>query len=103
MPARRLGCRACADPARASAPEAINQIVENVVQCKFEATNPVSDEVVLFNILQVGAAPAWCCCCASACALQSGIGALIEQPSCPAPLLAGSARGDQVRRRRAPE
>lgn len=33
--------------------EALNQIVEDTVLCKFEATNPSSDEIVLFNILQV--------------------------------------------------
>lgn len=49
-----LSTAACpADPSGSFAPEAINQIIEHVVQCKFEATNPVSDEVVLFNILQV--------------------------------------------------
>lgn len=36
------------------APEAVNAIVEDTTQCKFEATSPASDEVVLFNILQVG-------------------------------------------------
>lgn len=35
------------------AAEAVNAIVENTTQCKFEATSPASDEVVLFNILQV--------------------------------------------------
>lgn len=35
------------------APEAVNAIVEDTTQCKFEATSPASDEVVLFNILQV--------------------------------------------------
>jgi hypothetical protein len=33
--------------------EAVNAIVEDTTQCKFEATSPASDEVVLFNILQV--------------------------------------------------
>jgi len=33
--------------------EAMNRVVEDTTQCKFEATNPSSDEVVLFNILQV--------------------------------------------------
>ncbi len=28
--------------------------MEDTTQCKFEATSPSSDEVVLFNILQVG-------------------------------------------------
>ncbi|KAF6262925.1 hypothetical protein COO60DRAFT_554928 [Scenedesmus sp. NREL 46B-D3] len=32
---------------------AVNAIVDNTTQCKFEATSPASDEVVLFNILQV--------------------------------------------------
>jgi hypothetical protein len=31
----------------------VNAIVEDTTQCKFEATSPASDEVVLFNILQV--------------------------------------------------
>jgi brefeldin A-resistance guanine nucleotide exchange factor 1 len=35
------------------AAEAVNAIVDNTTQCKFEATSPASDEVVLFNILQV--------------------------------------------------
>lgn len=35
------------------AAEAVNAIVEDTTQCKFEATSPASDEVVLFNILQV--------------------------------------------------
>ena len=35
------------------AAEALNCIVEDTTQCKFEATSPASDEVVLFNILQV--------------------------------------------------
>jgi hypothetical protein len=39
------------------APEAVNAIVEDTTQCKFEATSPASDEVVLFNILQVS----FCC------------------------------------------
>lgn len=37
------------------AAEAVNAIVDNTTQCKFEATSPASDEVVLFNILQVSA------------------------------------------------
>lgn len=39
------------------AAEAVNAIVEDTTQCKFEATSPASDEVVLFNILQVGHTP----------------------------------------------
>ncbi|KAF8061912.1 hypothetical protein HT031_004172 [Scenedesmus sp. PABB004] len=35
------------------AAEAVNAIVQSTTQCKFEATSPASDEVVLFNILQV--------------------------------------------------
>lgn len=35
--------------------EAVNAIVEDTTQCKFEASSPASDEVVLFNILQVRA------------------------------------------------
>lgn len=35
------------------AAEAVNALVEGTTQCKFEATSPASDEVVLFNILQV--------------------------------------------------
>lgn len=40
------------------AAEAVNAIVEDTTQCKFEATSPASDEVVLFNILQVLTWPA---------------------------------------------
>jgi golgi-specific brefeldin A-resistance guanine nucleotide exchange factor 1 len=32
---------------------AINQIVEDATQCKFESTNNSSDEIVLLNIVQV--------------------------------------------------
>lgn len=32
---------------------AINQIVEDATQCKFESTNNNSDEIVLLNIVQV--------------------------------------------------
>ncbi len=31
---------------------AINQIVEDATQCKFESTNNSSDEIVLLNIVQ---------------------------------------------------
>jgi hypothetical protein len=41
------------------ASEAVNAIVEDTTQCKFEATSPASDEVVLFNILQVHLVAAW--------------------------------------------
>lgn len=33
--------------------EAINAVVDDTTQCKFEAASPAGDEVVLFNILQV--------------------------------------------------
>lgn len=33
--------------------KAINQLVEDTTQCKFESTNNTSDEIVLFNVLQV--------------------------------------------------
>jgi hypothetical protein len=42
-----------ADITARGAAEAVNAIVEDTTQCKFEATSPASDEVVLFNILQV--------------------------------------------------
>ncbi len=32
---------------------AINQIVEDATQCKFESTNNAQDEIVLLNIVQV--------------------------------------------------
>lgn len=35
------------------AAEAMHAIAEAVTQCKFEATNPAADEVVLYKILQV--------------------------------------------------
>jgi hypothetical protein len=36
-----------------NAEAAINQIVEDATQCKFESTNNAQDEVVLLNIVQV--------------------------------------------------
>ena len=68
QPRLRLGCNACrvssdtcALNARAPPPphsatrkaEAINAVVDDTTQCKFEAASPAGDEVVLFNILQV--------------------------------------------------
>lgn len=54
-----------ADSASASAagadaghPEAMLEIAEAVTQCKFEATDRESDEVVLYKILQVSCEPA---------------------------------------------
>ena len=35
------------------ATEAMHAIAEAVTQCKFEATDPAADEVVLYKILQV--------------------------------------------------
>lgn len=35
------------------AAEAMHAIADAVTQCKFEATNPAADEVVLYKILQV--------------------------------------------------
>lgn len=32
---------------------AINQLVEDATQCKFESTNNAQDEIVLLNIVQV--------------------------------------------------
>ena len=34
------------------ATEAMHAIAESVTQCKFEATDPAADEVVLYKILQ---------------------------------------------------
>ena len=40
---------------------AINAIVEDATQCKFESTSNASDEVVLLNIVQVGGGSGgWC-------------------------------------------
>jgi hypothetical protein len=36
-----------------NAAAAINQIVEDATQCKFESTNNAQDEIVLLNIVQV--------------------------------------------------
>eukprot|EP00775_Hariotina_reticulata_P002970 gene2970-3255_t len=49
----RLLSAGAVDIAARGAAEAVNAIVEDTTQCKFEATSPASDEVVLFNILQV--------------------------------------------------
>lgn len=46
-------CAPCAGVDTHGASEAVNAIVEDTTQCKFEATSAASDEVVLFNILQV--------------------------------------------------
>jgi hypothetical protein len=43
----------CAAPATVNAEHAVNQIVEDATQCKFESTNNAQDEVVLLNIVQV--------------------------------------------------
>ena len=34
--------------------EAMRATAEAITQCKFEATDPAADEVVLYQILQVG-------------------------------------------------
>ena len=44
----------CAAATTVNAEVAINQIVEDATQCKFESTNNAQDEVVLLNIVQVG-------------------------------------------------
>ena len=43
----------CAAPSTINAGGAINQIVEDATQCKFESTNNSQDEIVLLNIVQV--------------------------------------------------
>ena len=43
----------CAEEANAGVAEAMHSIANAVTQCKFEATDPASDEVVLYKILQV--------------------------------------------------
>ena len=60
------------------ATEAMHAIADAVTQCKFEATDPAADEVVLYKILQVvstnsmlkacmmQAKSVTCCCCWSA-------------------------------------
>lgn len=50
------GVRAAA-PGTRNVEAAINQIVEDATQCKFESTNNASDEIVLLNIVQVRPAP----------------------------------------------
>lgn len=47
--------RRAAAPTTINAEAAINQIVEDATQCKFESTSNAQDEVVLLNIVQVGA------------------------------------------------
>ena len=42
-----------AAPTTLNAETAMNQIVEDATQCKFESTNNAQDEVVLLNIVQV--------------------------------------------------
>ena len=39
------------------AAKAMHAIADAVTQCKFEATNPAADEVVLYKILQVSFPP----------------------------------------------
>ena len=46
--------------------EAMHSIANAVTQCKFEATDPASDEVVLYKILQVS-----CCLTLPAAARHS--------------------------------
>jgi len=54
--------------------EAMRLTAEAVTQCKFEATDPAADEVVLFKILQVhSAAPARARCGASAALATLGL------------------------------
>ena len=40
-------------PSTRNAAAAVNQIVEDATQCKFESTNNAQDEIVLLNIVQV--------------------------------------------------
>lgn len=40
-------------PSTLMAGVAVNRLVEDAAQCKFESTNDTSDEVVLLNIVQV--------------------------------------------------
>ena len=47
------GC-CCPGDAGEHATEAMHAIADAVTQCKFEATDPAADEVVLYKILQVG-------------------------------------------------
>ena len=54
------------------AAEAMHAVADAVTQCKFEATNPAADEVVLYKILQVanGLLPhfcAWMSVCVCVC------------------------------------
>lgn len=50
-PGARWPC--CAGVARQGTAEAMHKTAEAITQCRFEATDPASDEVVLFKILQV--------------------------------------------------
>ena len=43
----------CAGRASSGLKEAMRATAEAITQCKFEATDPAADEVVLYNILQV--------------------------------------------------
>ena len=47
----------CTGDAEAGHLEAMAEIAEAVTQCKFEATDRESDEVVLYKILQVSSQP----------------------------------------------
>jgi hypothetical protein len=44
----------CSDEKTAGAAEVMHFIVDAVTGCKFEVTDPASEEVVLLKILQVG-------------------------------------------------
>ena len=48
-----VSVNAIAAPSTNNAAAAINQIVEDATQCKFESTNNAQDEIVLLNIVQV--------------------------------------------------
>jgi hypothetical protein len=57
-------------PETVNAAAAINQLVEDTTQSKFESTSNAQDEVVLLNIVQVGGVV--CCARHSAAAAARG-------------------------------
>ena len=46
-------CERPAGEANRGVKEAMRVTADAITQCKFEATDPASDEIVLYNILQV--------------------------------------------------
>ena len=70
--------------------EAMRVTAEAITQCKFEATDPSADEVVLYNILQVRGTLLLVTCAGNGLALCSQLYCSDLDPACRTQLCKGS-------------